>query len=76
MGNLGIYIVKLIKENSVSDVLVKFIGFKAFKGLSSENINIYNISDKDVGVKQCIELFNRGEMELLKEPNVHLIEEQ
>jgi predicted Fe-Mo cluster-binding NifX family protein len=54
---------------------VKFIGFKAYKALSSENIHIYHISDKDLGVKQCIELFNRGELQLLKEPNAHLIEE-
>lgn len=74
-GNLGIYVAKLIKENRVSDVIVKFIGLKAFKALSSENIQVYNISGKDLEVKQCIEMFNRGEMQLLKDSNAHLIEE-
>ena len=74
MGNLGTYVANLIKENKASELIVKFIGFKAFKKLSSENMHIFNISDKSMNLKQCIEVFNRGKMQLLKEPNAHLIE--
>lgn len=75
MGNLGTYVAKVIKEDRASGVIVKFIGSKAYRALSSENIHIFRISDKDLLVRQCIELFNREEMELLKAPNAHLIEE-
>jgi predicted Fe-Mo cluster-binding NifX family protein len=75
MGNLGTFVAKIIKENGATEVIVKFIGFKAFKALSNEKIHIYNILEKSTDLKQCIDIFNRGEMQLLKEPNAHLFEE-
>lgn len=75
MGNLGIYVSKLIKENNASKVIVKYIGSKAYKTLSSENIQIFNISDKDIVVKECVERFIRGDIQLLENPNAHLMEE-
>ncbi|MFW9877148.1 MAG: NifB/NifX family molybdenum-iron cluster-binding protein [Candidatus Thorarchaeota archaeon] len=74
-GNLGIYIANIIIENSASDVIVSFIGSKAYKSLSSKMIKIFQASSKDLVVKQCIELFIQGKLPLLKEPNAHLIEE-
>ncbi|MFX1389981.1 MAG: NifB/NifX family molybdenum-iron cluster-binding protein [Promethearchaeota archaeon] len=74
-GNLGIYISKLIKENKVSEVIVKYIGSKAYKALSSENIQIFNIIDKDLSLKECIEKFNQGDLQQLESPNAHLIED-
>ncbi|MFX1279172.1 MAG: NifB/NifX family molybdenum-iron cluster-binding protein [Promethearchaeota archaeon] len=74
-GNLGIYIAKLIKENNVSEVMVKFIGSKAYHALSSENIRIFKVFNKDVDIKECIDMFNNGEIPLLENPNSHLIKE-
>ena len=75
MGNLGIYVSKLIKENRASKVIVKYIGSKAYKALTSENIQIFNISDKNLGIKACIERFIQGDVHLLESPNAHLIED-
>jgi predicted Fe-Mo cluster-binding NifX family protein len=74
-GNLGIYISKLIKENKASAAIVRFIGSKAFKALSSQNIQIFKIDDNDLEVKTCIEKYFHREVELLESPNAHLIEE-
>ncbi|MFX0028666.1 MAG: NifB/NifX family molybdenum-iron cluster-binding protein [Candidatus Hermodarchaeota archaeon] len=75
LGNLGVYIAKLIRENNASDVIVKFIGSKAYHALSSENIHIFKVSNKDLDIKQCIDMFKRGEILLLEGPNSHLIKE-
>ncbi|MFX1532067.1 MAG: NifB/NifX family molybdenum-iron cluster-binding protein [Promethearchaeota archaeon] len=74
-GNLGIFVANIIKENRVSDVIVRFIGSKAYKALSFENVKIFQALEKDLNIKQCIDLFTQGKIHLLKEPNAHLIED-
>ena len=75
LGNLGLYIADIIIENSATDVIVGFIGSKAYMTLSSKMIKVFQISDKDLVIKQCIEWFIQGKLQLLKEPNAHLIKE-
>ena len=75
LGNLGIYIANIIIDNEVSDVIVSFIGSKAFKAITSKDIKIFQLHDNDIVIKQCIELFTQGTMQMLEEPNAHLIEE-
>ncbi|MFW9940422.1 MAG: NifB/NifX family molybdenum-iron cluster-binding protein [Candidatus Thorarchaeota archaeon] len=74
-GNLGIFVANIIKENRVSDVIVRFIGSKAYKALSSENVKIFQALKKDLSIRQCIDLFTQGKIHLLKEPNAHLIKD-
>jgi predicted Fe-Mo cluster-binding NifX family protein len=75
LGNLGMYIANTILENSASDVIVSFIGSKAFQTLSSKMVKIFQVATKDLVIKQCIELFIQDKLPLLKEPNAHLIKE-
>jgi predicted Fe-Mo cluster-binding NifX family protein len=73
LGNLGIYIAKIIKENEVSNVLVGFIGPKAYDALNSKGIGVYKVPNNYIRLKQIIELYNQEKLDLLKESNAHLI---
>jgi len=72
LGNLGIYIANIIKENAVSDVIVGYIGPKAYQALASREIKIFEIHGNDLVIKNIIELFLQEKLDLLTESNAHL----
>ncbi len=75
IGNLGIYIAELIGKNMASDIIVRYIGHKAFKSLNAQNVKIFNVIDETLTIKQLIDLFIQGKLQILTEPNAHLINE-
>lgn len=75
IGNLGIYISELIGKNMASDTIVRYIGHKAFKSLNAQNVKIFNVIDETLTIKQLIDLFIQGKLQILTEPNAHLINE-
>lgn len=75
IGNLGIHIAEIIGQNKASNVIIGYIGKKAFQSLNSQNIKIFHASDERITVKQCFDLFIQGKLIEIKEPNAHLIKE-
>ena len=75
IGNLGIHIAEIIGQNKASNVIIGYIGKKAFQSLNSQNIKIFQASDESITVKQCFDLFIQGKLIEIKEPNAHLIKE-
>lgn len=75
VGNLGTHVASLVRSNNASIALVQFIGSKAFKSLKSQGIEIFNISEEGLIVKQCIELYIQDRINELIHPNAHLIED-
>ncbi len=75
IGNLGIHIAEIIGQNKASNVIIGYIGKKAFQSLNSQNIKIFQASDERITVKQCFDLFIQGKLIEIKEPNAHLIKE-
>ena len=73
IGNLGIYVAEIVRKNRASDVIIRYIGPKAFQSLNSQNIKIYQSPDEDLSVKECIDLFIQGKLTMIKESNSHLI---
>ena len=75
IGNLGIHIAEIIGQNKASNVIIGYIGKKAFQSLNSQNISIFQASSERITVKQCFDLFIQGNLKEVKEPNAHLIKE-
>ncbi len=75
IGNLGIHIAEIIGQNKASNVIIGYIGKKAFQSLNSQNISIFHASSERITVKQCFDLFIQGKLIEIKEPNAHLIKE-
>ena len=75
IGNLGIHIAEIIGQNKVSNVVIGYIGKKAFQSLNSQNIKIFQAIDERITVKKCFDLFIQGKLIEIKEPNAHLIKE-
>ncbi|MFX0137630.1 MAG: NifB/NifX family molybdenum-iron cluster-binding protein [Candidatus Hodarchaeota archaeon] len=73
IGNLGMHAANMIANNNASDVIIRYIGRKAFSSLNSKNINIFQAPDETLTVKQCVDLFIQGKLLKVKEPNAHLI---
>lgn len=75
IGNLGIHAAEIIKQNKVSDVIIGYIGKKAFQSLNSQSIRIFQALDERITVKQCVDLFIQGKLTEIKESNAHLFKE-
>ena len=75
IGNLGIHAAEIIKQNKVSDVIIGYIGKKAFQSLNSQSIRIFQALDERITVKQCVDLFIQGKLTEVKESNAHLFKE-
>ena len=75
IGNLGIHLAEIIGNNKASDVIVRYIGHKAFQQLNSQNVNIIHAREGNLTIKQHLDLFIQGKLPILAEPNAHLIKE-
>ena len=75
IGNLGIHASEIIKQNKASNVIIKYIGKKAFQSLNSQNIKIFQALDERITVKKCADLFIQEKLTEVKESNAHLIKE-
>jgi len=75
IGNLGIHLAELIGNNKATDTIVRYIGHKAFQSLSGQNVNVFHAVDEDLTIKQYINLFIQGKLQMLTESNGHLINE-
>ena len=75
IGNIGIYIAELIGKNMASDTIVSYIGHKAFQSLNAQNVTIFHALDEKLTIKQHIDLFIQGKLQILTEPNAHLFNE-
>ncbi|MHA2049905.1 MAG: NifB/NifX family molybdenum-iron cluster-binding protein [Promethearchaeota archaeon] len=72
-GNLGIHVANVVKNNDSSISLVRYIGEKAFQSLKNQDIQILQIPDKNLTVRECVELHIQGKLKSLLEQNAHLI---
>ena len=75
IGNLGIHAAEIIRQNKSSNVIIGYIGKKAFQSLNSQNIKIFQAIDERITVKKCIDLFIQGKLTEVKESNAHLFKE-
>ncbi|MBY8984930.1 MAG: NifB/NifX family molybdenum-iron cluster-binding protein [Candidatus Lokiarchaeota archaeon] len=75
IGNMGTYVASLVNNKNASIALVRFIGSKAYKFLNSQAIEIYQITEDNLKVKECVELYIQGKLTILSQPNAHLIED-
>ncbi len=74
IGNLGIYVANIVQNNGASDVIIRYIGHKAFQLLSSYKIKIFKTTNEKLTVKKSIELYIQRKLKLITEPNAHLIQ--
>jgi predicted Fe-Mo cluster-binding NifX family protein len=66
----GIYIAEMFRENGVEAVLVKEMGPGAFDKIRNQlGITVYLIPENVKFLDEAIEMFKRGELEELLEPN-------
>lgn len=75
IGNLGIHAAEIIKQNKASNVIIGYIGKKAFQTLNSQKIKVFRTLDERITVKKCIDLFIQGKLTETMESNAHLIKE-
>ena len=73
IGNLGIHAANVIINNNASDVIMRYIGSKAFGSLSSKNIKLFQAPDEEGTIRKCVDLFIRGKLRRVTAPNAHLI---
>jgi predicted Fe-Mo cluster-binding NifX family protein len=73
IGNLGIHVAEIMKQNSASNVIIGYIGKKAFQALTSQNIKIFRASEEKVSIKKCVTLYIQGKLSEIMESNAHLI---
>ncbi len=65
----GVYIAELFKRNEVEAVLVKEVGPGAFDKLTRMGIRIYQIPENVKFLDEAVEMFKKGELKQLLEPN-------
>lgn len=75
IGNLGIHVAEIMKQNKTSDVIIGYIGKKAFQALNSQNIKIFQAYEDEVSIKKCVNLYIQGKLSEIMESNAHLIKE-
>ncbi|MHA2184162.1 MAG: NifB/NifX family molybdenum-iron cluster-binding protein [Promethearchaeota archaeon] len=75
IGNLGIHVAEIMKQNKTSDVIIGYIGKKAFQALNSQNIKIFQAHEDEVTIKKCVNMYIQGKLSEIMESNAHLIKE-
>ena len=70
MGGAGIQAAQIIGTNGATDVIVGFLGPNASQSLNALNLNIYQAPNQEITVKQCIDLYIQGALQITSGANV------
>ena len=70
MGGAGIQAAQIIGNNGATEVIVGNLGPNASQSLNALNLKIYQAPNQQITVKQCIELYLQGGLQLTSGANV------
>ncbi len=70
MGGAGIQAAQIVGNNGASDIIVGFLGPNAFQSLNALNLKIYQVPNEQLTVKQAIDLYMQGKLQLVSGSNV------
>ena len=70
MGGAGIQASQIIGNNGATEVIVGFLGPNASFSLKALNLKIYQAPNQQISVKQVIELYIQGKLQLLDNATV------
>jgi len=70
MGGAGVQATQIIGNNNAEVAIVGFLGPNAANGLKALNIKLFHAPDKQITVKEVLDLFNEGKLEEMSSSNV------
>ena len=70
MGGAGVEATQIVGNNNADVAIVGFLGPNAANGLNALNIKIVNAPNKKMTIKEVIDLYIEGKLELLNTANV------
>ena len=70
MGGAGILASQTVHNCGANEVIVGFLGPNAINSLRSLNLKVYHVSDNNLTVKDTIDLYIDGKIEILESANV------
>ncbi len=70
MGGAGIQSAQIIGNNGATTIIAGFIGPNAADALNAINLKIYHAPDKQITIKEVIDLYIKGELEQITSANV------
>jgi len=70
MGGAGIQAAEIIGSNGATEVIVGFLGPNASQSLNALNLKIYQAPNQQLTVKQCIDLYLQGALQVASGANV------
>ncbi len=70
MGGAGIQAAQIIGNNGASDLIVGFLGPNAAQALNALQLNIYQLPNQQVTVKQAITMYLQGKLAKVDGANV------
>jgi predicted Fe-Mo cluster-binding NifX family protein len=70
MGGAGIHAAQVIANNNADGLIVGFLGPNAAQSLSALNIKIYQAPDKQLTVKEAMDLYLKGNLQTISSANV------
>lgn len=70
MGGAGVLASQTVHNCGANEVIVGFLGPNAINSLRSLNLKVYHVSDNNLTVKDTIDLYIDGKIEILESANV------
>ena len=70
MGGAGIQAAETVGNNNANIVIAGFIGPNAANALNALNLKIYHAPDKQISIKEIIELYKNNALEQITSANV------
>jgi predicted Fe-Mo cluster-binding NifX family protein len=70
MNRIGVQIASLMREQKVTDAIVRKIGPNLFFELKQLNIRIFSLENEEITVKDALDLYINGKLNELRNANV------
>ncbi|MFX1238921.1 MAG: NifB/NifX family molybdenum-iron cluster-binding protein [Promethearchaeota archaeon] len=70
MGGAGIQAAQIVGNNGVKEVIVGFLGPNAVQALKAMNLKIFQAPNKELTVKEVVDLHMQGKLEQITDANV------
>ncbi|MFX0059042.1 MAG: NifB/NifX family molybdenum-iron cluster-binding protein [Candidatus Hodarchaeota archaeon] len=70
MGGAGIQAAQIIANNEAEELIVGLLGPNAAQSLNILNIKIYQAPDKELTIKEAINLYLKGKLQIITSANV------
>jgi predicted Fe-Mo cluster-binding NifX family protein len=70
MGGAGIHAAQVIANNEANELIVGFLGPNAAQSLNALNIKIYQAPNKQLTVKEVMDLYLKGDLQTITAANV------